>query len=104
LPVSLQTLALGLSPDAVGLCVLDRRRMALDADPELDAQVERFLVREPQLTGKLVDADLLGQLWASVLSELRARAAGTRCDGANYYPRTSPAGPWTGHELAATMR
>jgi hypothetical protein len=44
--LALQTFALGLPPDAIALCVLDRRRMALYADPEVDAQVERFLVRE----------------------------------------------------------
>jgi hypothetical protein len=36
--------------------------MALDADPEADAEVERFFVREPELSCELVDADLLGQL------------------------------------------
>ena len=36
--------------------------MALDADSEVDAHVEGFLVGKPQLSGKLVDADFLGQL------------------------------------------
>ena len=36
--------------------------MALHADPEVDAKVQGFLVGQPQLTGKLVDADFLGQL------------------------------------------
>jgi hypothetical protein len=35
--------------------------MALDADAERDGQVDRLLVRHPQLFGQLVDADLLGQ-------------------------------------------
>lgn len=51
-----------LPADAVGLSVLNRRGVALDADPELDAEVERFLVGQPELSAKLVDADLLGQL------------------------------------------
>ncbi len=66
--LALEPLSLSLAPDAVRLGVLDRGRVALDADPERDAEIEGFLVREPQLTGKLVDADLLGQFGGSVLS------------------------------------
>jgi hypothetical protein len=43
--------------------------VALHTNPEIDAEVERFFVREPELTGKLVDADLLRQLGGSVLSD-----------------------------------
>jgi hypothetical protein len=35
--------------------------MTLDAHPERDAEVERFLVGQPELSAKLVDADLLRQ-------------------------------------------
>ena len=57
-----QPFPVGLAPGAVGLRVFDRRRVALHADPEVDANVQGFLVGQPQLTGKLVDADFLGQL------------------------------------------
>ena len=57
-----QPFTVGLAPGAVGLRVFDRRRVALHADPEVDADVQGFLVGQPQLTGKLVDADFLGQL------------------------------------------
>jgi hypothetical protein len=49
LNVALQALALCLATDAVGLCVLDARRVALDPDPERAAQIERLLVGEPEL-------------------------------------------------------
>jgi hypothetical protein len=61
-----------LPTDAIGLGVLDRRRMTLDADPELEAQVERFLICQPELSTKLVDANLLGQL--ALRSSLPGRA------------------------------
>ncbi len=63
-----QPFPIGLASGAVGLRVFDRRRVALYADPEVDADVQGFLVGKPQLTGKLVDADFLGQLGGSVLS------------------------------------
>jgi hypothetical protein len=58
----------GVGPpaDAVSLGVLDRRGMALDPDPELEAQVERFLVGQPQLTSQLVDPDLLRHVGSGV--------------------------------------
>jgi hypothetical protein len=67
-----QTVAVGLPTDAVCLGVLDRRRVALHADPELDAQVERFLIGEAELSAELVDADLLRQL--ALRSSLQGRA------------------------------
>jgi len=67
-----QAVAVGLAADAVGLGVLDGRGVALHADPELDAQVERFLVREPELSTELVYADLLRQL--PLRSSLQGRA------------------------------
>src|SRR5579864_4522706 len=36
--------------------------MALDPDPERDAEVERFLVRQTELAGQFVDPNLLGQV------------------------------------------
>jgi hypothetical protein len=54
-----QSLAVGLATHPVGLGVLDGGGMALDPDAERHAQVERFLVRQAELAGKLVDADLL---------------------------------------------
>jgi hypothetical protein len=57
-----QAVAVSLPTDAVGLRVLDRRGVALHADPKLKAKVERFFVCQSQLAGKLVDADLLRQL------------------------------------------
>jgi hypothetical protein len=67
--------------------------VALDADPEVDAEIERFLVREPELTGKLVDADLLGQLGGSVLSELEGARRAPSVARAVLYPRTPPGPP-----------
>jgi hypothetical protein len=69
LGVSPQSLPLGLPPHPIGLGVLDRGRVGLDPYPEIETEIESFLVREPKLTCKLVDADLLRQLCASVLSE-----------------------------------
>jgi hypothetical protein len=57
LDLALQTLALGLTPDAVGLGVLDARRVALDSDPERAAEIERLLVGEPELSRQLVNPD-----------------------------------------------
>ena len=57
-----QSFSVRLAPSSVGLRVLYRRGVTLHADPEADAKVEGFLVGQPQLTGKLVDADFLGQL------------------------------------------
>ncbi len=57
-----QAVPVSLPSDAVGLSVLDRGGVALHADPKLKAKVERFFVRQSQLAGKLVDADLLRQL------------------------------------------
>jgi len=62
LTLALQAVALGTAPDAVGLGILDGGGVALHADAEADGEVERFFVGEPELLGKLVDADLLGQL------------------------------------------
>jgi hypothetical protein len=42
-----EPLAVGLPPGTVGLRVLDRRRMALDAYSKVDANIKGFLVGEP---------------------------------------------------------
>jgi hypothetical protein len=71
-----QAVAISLATDAVGLGILDGRRVALHADPELDAQVERFFIRESELSAELVDADLLRQL--ALRSSLQGRARRSR--------------------------
>jgi hypothetical protein len=43
------------------LGVFDRRGVALHADAKRNAEVEGLLIGQPQLTAKLVDADLLWQ-------------------------------------------
>jgi hypothetical protein len=43
-------LLIGPAADAVSLLLLDARRVALDADPELEAEVKRFFVSEAELT------------------------------------------------------
>ena len=65
-----KALTVGLAPDAIGLGILDARRMALDADAERLAQVECLFVREPELSCQLVDPDLLGQLLSLPLCSL----------------------------------
>ncbi len=45
-----QTLLVGATADAVGLLLLDAGGVALYADPERQAQIERFLVGEAELT------------------------------------------------------
>src|SRR5207302_10722404 len=67
LGLALQSLALGLAADAVSLGVLDARRVALDADSERAAQIERLLVGEPELPRQLVDPDPSRQLACSTL-------------------------------------
>jgi hypothetical protein len=42
-----QPFTVGLAPGAVGLCVFDRRRVTLHTDPEVDANVQGFLVGQP---------------------------------------------------------
>ncbi len=60
-PVLETILPLDLATDAVGLRVLDGGRVALDADPERNAQVEGLFVGEVELPGELVEPDLGGQ-------------------------------------------
>jgi hypothetical protein len=45
-----QALLVGPAADAVSLLLLDARGMALDADAQLKAQIERFFVGEAELT------------------------------------------------------
>src|SRR5207302_10779277 len=57
-----EPLAVSLAADAVGLRILDARGMALDADAEVDTQVERLFVGEPQFSGELVNPNLSCQV------------------------------------------
>ena len=61
-----QTFLVGATADAVGLLLLDARGVALDPDPELQAQIEGFFVRQAELTSQLVHPDLLRQVPVSV--------------------------------------
>jgi len=53
--VAHQPLALGLAANTIGLGVDDAGGMRLDPDAEIQAQVEAFLVGQPELLGELVD-------------------------------------------------
>ena len=85
------SVAVSLATDAIGLRILDARGVALDADTELDAQVQRLFVGEPQFSGELVNPDLLrqparnplvslscGRAQPSVVSPLHPRTFRTR--------------------------
>ena len=85
-----QSFPVGFAPGAVGLRVLDRRRVALDANPEVDAKVQGFLVGQPQLTGKLVDADFLGQLVVRSSPVEGQRSVRGPEPGAASYSHTTP--------------
>ena len=61
---------LGLAANAVGLRVLDARRVGLHADAEAPAEVERLLVGQSELLRELMDADLRCQVPTSRLSGL----------------------------------
>jgi len=87
-----QAVAVCLPADAVGLGVLDRGGVALDADPKLKAKVERFFVCQSQLAGKLVDADLLRQL--AVRSSLGDAPRALQRPWASPNPRTPAAATW----------
>jgi hypothetical protein len=47
--VAPKALAVGLTADAVGLSILDARRMALDPDTKGKGEVKRLFVGEPEL-------------------------------------------------------
>jgi len=85
-----QPFPIGLASGAVGLRVFDRRRVALYADPEVDADVQGFLVGKPQLTGKLVDADFLGQLVVRSSPVEGQRSVRGPEPGAASYSHTTP--------------
>jgi hypothetical protein len=74
-----QAFAVRLTADSVGLSVLDRRRMALDADPQGERQVERLLVRQAQFSCQLVEADLLRQRLLRSLSVSSVVASTRTC-------------------------
>jgi hypothetical protein len=48
--VTAQAVTIRLAADAVSLGVLDARGVALDADPERVAEIERLFVGEPELS------------------------------------------------------
>jgi hypothetical protein len=52
-----ESLLVRLAADAVGLLLLDARGVALDADAERLAEVERLLVGQPELARQLVHTD-----------------------------------------------
>ena len=56
-----QPFALGLTTDAVGLRLHDARGVALDADPQVVAEVDGLFVREAELACELVYPDLACQ-------------------------------------------
>jgi hypothetical protein len=57
-----QAVALGATTDAIGLRFLDARGVRLDPDAQCQAEIEAFLVGEPELLGELVDPDLRCQV------------------------------------------
>ncbi len=87
LDVAAESLSVGLAPDAVGLRVLDARRVALDTDPERDAEVERLLVGEAELACELVDPDPCCQVVCQILSP----AGGRYCSVSSILPRPAQA-------------
>ena len=58
--VSLETLTLGFATDAVGLGVLDARRMGLNPDAEGDTEIERLFIGESELSGEKGQTNLCG--------------------------------------------
>ncbi len=87
LPVSLAT-------GAVRLGVLDRRRMALDAHAQGQAEVKRLLVGQTELMCEFVDPDLLRQrLLLPFISRRRCRYAHTTVHSRTSRDRTLRARP-----------
>lgn len=60
LNVSLETLTLGLPADAVGLGILDARRMRLYPDAEGDTEIKRLFIGESELGGEEGQTNLCG--------------------------------------------
>ena len=83
LDVAAEAFTVGLAADAISLRVLDAGRMALDTDPERDAEVERLLIGEPELACELVDPDPRCQVLCQVLSP----AGGRYCSKFSILPR-----------------
>jgi hypothetical protein len=86
--VAHQPVALGATTDAVGLRLLDARGVRLHPDAQCEAEIEAFLVREPELLGELVDSGLCCQVvsdqpFVFLLGAIRAG------DGANRGPLSS---------------
>jgi hypothetical protein len=62
LAVAHEAVALGATADAVGLRLLDARGVRLDPDAQCQAEIEAFLVGEPELLGELMDSNLRCQV------------------------------------------
>jgi hypothetical protein len=101
------TECVGLASGAVGLGILDAGRMALDTDPEIDAEIERLLVGEPELPCQLVDPDLLRQLPAfssPVLPVLPVLFVGRpRWTRASSAARSTPGRQWSREGWASIL-
>jgi hypothetical protein len=77
-----QALGVGQAPDAVGLGVLDARRVALHSDAQTLAEIEGLLVLKAELSRQLVHPDPLARHVLLLLLSLLL------CRYANSFPRT----------------
>jgi hypothetical protein len=98
-----QPVPVGLATCPVGLRVFDRRRVALHTDPEVDTEVEGFLVGQPQLTGKLVDADFLGQLVVRSSPIEGWRSVRGPEPGAAFHSHTTPVTSYTRSDILRSL-
>jgi hypothetical protein len=71
LDLTLQTLAIGLSPDTIRLSLHHSRRVALHPDAQGDTEVKHLRVGHPHFSRQLVDADVLRHGGYDVLSAAR---------------------------------
>jgi hypothetical protein len=95
--------SIGLPAGAVGLGVLDGRRMALDSHAQGQAQVKRFFVGQTELMCELVDPDLLRQ--RLLLPFLHVVGADThRRPPILAHHRTEPSEPRAGFSPAGNPR
>lgn len=85
--------ALRLTANTVGLCVLYRGRMTLDADTHRNAVIERLFVLETQLFCEFVNPDLLSQLRTTTSDTRPQSTTGDKKHNEGYYslePRGRP--------------
>ena len=66
-----ETVALGTTTYTVGLCLDDRRRMALHIDTHDETEIDGLFVCEAELFGELVDAHVLWQVDFSLSLPIR---------------------------------